>query len=85
MYDKDGFQAPNPINRFAIGDRDKLKFNTDGSLDIYVQADSPGADKESNWLPTPESGRFSMLLRAYVPKPPILNRSWQPPTVRKVP
>jgi hypothetical protein len=45
MYDNQGFQVLNPINRFAIGDRDKLKFNEDGSLDIYVQAQSPGKDK----------------------------------------
>src|SRR5262249_39034964 len=51
LYDKDGFQAPNAINRFAIGDRDKLNFNADGSLDLYIQNASPGADKEVNWLP----------------------------------
>ena len=55
MYDKDGFQIPNPINRYAIGDRDKLTFNADGSLDIYVQANSPGKDKEANWLPAPKT------------------------------
>ena len=48
MYDADGFQVANPINRFAIGDRDALTFNDDGSLDLYVQHEDPGADKESN-------------------------------------
>jgi hypothetical protein len=51
MYDEQGFQVSNPIDRFAIGDRDKLTFNADGSLDLYLQSDSPGKDKESNWLP----------------------------------
>jgi Protein of unknown function (DUF1214) len=51
MYHKDGFPIANPINRFAIGDRDDLKFNSDGSLDIYIQRASPGAEKEANWLP----------------------------------
>jgi hypothetical protein len=53
MYDPEGFQAANPIDRFAIGDRDQLTYNPDGSLDLYLQHDSPGADKESNWLPAP--------------------------------
>jgi hypothetical protein len=65
MYDKDGFQVPNSINRFAIGDRDKLSFNADGSLDIYVQAESPGKDKESNWLPAPKNALFQPTLRIY--------------------
>ena len=53
MYDAEGFQVADALNRFAIGDRDKLKFNADGSLDLYIQHDNPGADKEANWLPTP--------------------------------
>jgi hypothetical protein len=48
MYDDQGFQVANPINRFAIGDRDNLKYNADGSLDLYLQNENPGADKESN-------------------------------------
>ena len=50
-YDEDGYFIPNAIERQAIGDRDKLIFNADGSLDLYLQAESPGADKEGNWLP----------------------------------
>jgi hypothetical protein len=56
MCDAEGFQVANPLNRFAIGDRDALKFNADGSLDLYVQHENPCPDKESNWLPGPASG-----------------------------
>lgn len=83
MYDEDGFQVPNPINRFAIGDRDKLNFNADGSLDIYVQADSPGADKEANWLPAPKS-EFQPTMRIYSPRPEVLGGTWSPPPFKRV-
>src|SRR5262249_30434236 len=53
MYNSRQFFVANPINRYAIGDRDKLKFNDDGSLTLYIQRESPGSDKESNWLPAP--------------------------------
>ena len=53
MYDADGFQAANPLDRFAIGDRDDLAYNDDGSLDLYLQHRSPGPDREANWLPAP--------------------------------
>jgi len=79
MYDQDGFQVPNPINRVAIGDRDKLTFNADGSLDIYVQADSPGADKESNWLPAPKDAPFQPTMRLYSPRPEVADGTWAPP------
>ena len=84
MYDKDGFQIPNAINRYAIGDRDKLAFNADGSLDLYIQRESPGKEKESNWLPTPKSGSFTMNLRLYWPKSEVLDGSWAPPPVERV-
>ena len=84
MYDADGFQAANPINRFAIGDRDDLKFNPDGSLDLYFQHDSPGAEKESNWLPSPASGILGITMRLYAPKPEALDGRWNPPAVKKV-
>jgi hypothetical protein len=69
MYDEGGFQVANPINRFAIGDRDNLKFNADGSLDIYIQHDNPGADKESDWLPLPLNGKLGANMRLYAPAP----------------
>lgn len=82
MYDKEGFQVPNPINRFAIGDRDNLTYNADGSLDIYLQADSPGADKEANWLPAPKD-EFQPTMRIYSPRQEVLDGSWTPPPFKR--
>lgn len=84
MYDNQGFQIPNPIDRFAIGDRDNLKVNEDGSLDLYIQAETPGKDKESNWLPSPKSGAMGPTLRIYAPKPEALDGTWVPPPFQKV-
>src|SRR5262245_9420742 len=85
MYDGEGFQVANPINRFAIGDRDALKFNADGSLDLYIQNQSPGPDKEANWLPAPKSGRLGLTLRLYAPKPQVAEGRWNPPPVTRAP
>ncbi|ADJ27129.1 DUF1254 domain-containing protein [Nitrosococcus watsonii] len=84
MYNERQLFAPNSINRYALGDRDKLKFNADGSLDIYIQRNSPGEDKEANWLPTPQGGAFTMNLRLYWPKPAVVDGSWAPPPVKRV-
>jgi hypothetical protein len=84
MYNDNQAFADNPIDRYAIGDRDPLKFNKDGSLTIYIQRESPGKDKERNWLPAPKSGGFSMNLRLYWPKPAALDGTWQPPPVTPV-
>lgn len=83
MYDAQGFQAANPLSRFAIGDRDPLRYNPDGSLDLYFQHQSPGADKESNWLPAP-TGALGITMRLYSPKAPVLNGLWNPPAVQRV-
>jgi hypothetical protein len=80
MYDQEGFQIANPIDRFAIGDRDALRYNADGSLDIIVQAAEPDADHRANWLPAPD-GPFSLLLRLYAPRPPALDGRWNPPAL----
>ncbi len=84
MYDQRQLFTANPINRFAIGDRDPLKFNADGSLDLYMQRESPGADKESNWLPAPKSGPFSMNLRLYWPRAEAVSGAWWPPPVKQL-
>jgi hypothetical protein len=84
MYDQRQLFAANPINRYAIGDRDALKFNADGSLDLYIQRESPGTEKEGNWLPAPASGPFSMNLRLYWPRPEVLDGRWVPPALKRV-
>jgi hypothetical protein len=71
----------NPINRYSIGDRSKLRYGKDGSLTIYIQHDSPGKKKASNWLPAPD-GPFSLQFRMYLPKPEALNPLYLPPPVR---
>ena len=70
--------------RYAIGDRDALTFDADGSLDLYVQRESPGAEKERNWLSAPASGAFSMNLRLYSPRPEVLNGRWVLPALKRV-
>ena len=82
MYDAEGYFVGNPINRFSIGDRDKLEFNNDGSLDIYIQHDTPGRYKESNWLPAP-TGDFNLVMRLYWPKTSILTGEWNPSAVKR--
>ena len=86
MYDSQYFFVANPINRYSISPRQNLKSNPDGSIDIYVQKDTPGADKESNWLPAP-AGKFILMLRMYWPNesdPSILDGTWTIPPVKKV-
>jgi len=82
MYNSEGFLCANPINRFAIGDRNPLKKNANGSVDIYIQKDNPGKDKEDNWLPAP-GGSFNLLLRIYWPREEMMNGRWIPPGVKK--
>jgi hypothetical protein len=86
MYDKDYFFVPNPINRYTVSSRNKFKANADGSVDLYVQHDSPGKDKQENWLPAP-SDEFVLMMRMYWPKekpPSLLDGSWKPPHVAEV-
>jgi hypothetical protein len=82
LYDKDGFPTANDLKRNAIGDRDSLKPNPDGSLDLYIQHASPGAEKESNWLPAP-AGYFNLTMRLYAPKGQVLDGRWAPPPVKR--
>ena len=83
MYDTEGFQVANKLDRFAIGDRDELKYNANGSLDIYMQHESPGKDKESNWLPSPAHGVLGVTMRLYAPKAQVLDGRWAPPGDRE--
>ncbi len=83
MYDEEMYFTDNPIGRYAIGDRDALQFNKDGSLDIYIQNASPGKALESNWLPAPK-GKFDLVLRLYWPKKEVLTGDWNPPLVKRV-
>ncbi len=84
MYDAQGFQVANELDRFAIGDRDPLTYNSDGSLDVYVQHANPGPERESNWLPAPR-GPLGVTMRLYAPKADVLNGTWHPPLVVKTP
>jgi hypothetical protein len=84
MYDQQGFQVENRLNRFALSSSMPLTYNPDGSIDIYFQADSPGADKEANWLPSPK-GSFSLTLRLYAPKSAAITGEWNPPPIMKNP
>lgn len=87
MYDlPNRLLVANPIDRYAIGSRTKgLKTNSDGSVDIYLQSKSPGTGKESNWLPTPPSGNFYMVLRMYGPEGSLAAGTWKPPAPTLVP
>lgn len=82
MYDAEGFQAGNELDRYALGDRDHLQYNEDGSLDLYLSHTNPGPEKEPNWLPAPH-GPLGVNLRLYAPRPEALDGRWHPPTVTK--
>jgi hypothetical protein len=83
LYDTDGFQVANSLNRFAVSSWMPFKTNADGSLDLYFQSESPGADKEANWLPAPK-GPFNLTMRLYGPKSEALTGKWSPPEVKRV-
>lgn len=84
MYDEQGYPIANPINRYAIGDRDALKYNADGSLDLYIQNTNPGPNKVSNWLPSPDKGVLGLTMRLYGPKQIVVNGMWAPPALVRV-
>jgi hypothetical protein len=84
IYDEQNFLAANPLNRYTLSQRDKFVANPDGSVDIYLQADSPGKAKEPNWLPAPK-GKFGIMLRLYWPTdmlPSIIDGTWKPPAIK---
>ena len=85
MYDAAYFFVPNPINRYTVSQRNKLAANPDGSVDLYIQNESPGKAKEQNWLPAPKD-KFILMMRLYWPKetpPSILDGSWKIPGVKE--
>jgi hypothetical protein len=84
MYDEDSFQVANELNRFALGDRDDLTYNVDGSLDLYLQKANPGTDKLTNWLPS-ASGPLRVIMRLYGPAPTALDGLWVPPPIHVAP
>src|SRR5262249_25526244 len=74
------------LNRYTLSERNKFNKNADGSVDLFLQNESPGKDKEANWLPAPK-GDMNLMLRLYWPKdtpPSILDGSWKPPKVEQV-
>ena len=83
LYDSNGFQVGNVLNRFAVSSYMPFKTNGDGSLDLYFQNENPGKDKETNWLPAPKDA-FNLCMRLYGPKSEALTGKWNPPPVMKV-
>lgn len=83
LYDPEGFQVGNELNRFAVSSWMPFKNNADGSLDIYFQNENPGKDLEANWLPAPK-GPFNLTMRLYGPKSEALNGKWNPPAVKQM-
>src|SRR5271166_23330 len=82
LYDSEGYQVPNSLNRFAVSSWMPFKYDPDGSLDLYFENASPGADKAGNWLPAPK-GPFNLTMRLYAPKSDALTGRWNPPPVTK--
>ena len=83
LYDGDGFQVANPLNRFAISSWNDLVYNADGSLDLYFQNTDPGEARRNNWLPAPK-GPFNLTMRLYAPAYSVLLGRWAPPPVEKI-
>src|ERR1700722_244815 len=82
LYNSDGFQVANSLNRFAVSSWMPFKYNADGSLDLYFQNESPGKDKEANWLPAPKAP-FNLTMRLYSPQSDALTGKWNPPPIVK--
>jgi hypothetical protein len=83
LYDAEGFQVANVLDRFALSSWMPFKTNQDGSLDLYFQNESPGKDKEANWLPAPK-GAFNLTMRLYGPTSDALTGKWNPAAVKKM-
>jgi hypothetical protein len=83
MYNAEHFLVANPLNRYKLNSWSKLRYNRDGSLDFYLQKDSPGKDKAANWLPAP-ADKFELMQRLYWPKESLLKGAWKPPAVKRL-
>jgi hypothetical protein len=83
MYDAEGFQVGNELDRFALGDRDDLSYNDDGSLDLLLQHERPADDRVANWLPAPR-GPLGVTMRLYAPNATVLQGNWAPPPIKRV-
>jgi hypothetical protein len=86
MYNAGYFFVDNPLNRYTLSSRNTFNPNADGSVDLYIQHENPGGNKEANWLPAP-ADKFVLMMRLYWPKdknPSILDGSWKPPAVKQV-
>ena len=82
LYNEFHFFSPNDLRRYSLGTKNKtLKYNSDGSLTMYVQADPPSEAQRGNWLPAPKDANFSLFMRSYWPKVEITDGSWTPPAV----
>jgi hypothetical protein len=84
LYNEHHFFAKNELSRYSLGTKNKdLKYNPDGSLTIYVQAEPPAEALRTNWLPAPRGADFSLYVRAYWPKAAVLDGVWTPPGVQR--
>ena len=83
-YGEDDFLIANPIQRFALGDRDPLHFNADGSLDLWIQAEPPTAERQGNWLPVRAGAPFLLNARLYWPRAEALSGAWQMPGIERI-
>jgi len=80
LYDTEGFQVANVLNRFSVASWMPFTREPDGSLVLHFQNESPGKDKEANWLPAPK-GPFNLTMRLYSPRMDALTGRWNPPPV----
>jgi DNA sulfur modification protein DndE len=81
LYNNQYFFVKNPLNRYNLSSRDPFKYNSDGSLDLYIQNSPPDKEKEANWLPAPK-GPFVLTFRFYWPEKELLDGMWKPPIVQ---
>jgi len=85
LYDLPDRQlVANPLDRYCLSSRDQLQRDADGGLTLWMQANSPGAGEESNWLPTPKNGAFNVILRLYGPKQEVVEQKWRMPVVEVI-